>query len=615
MLQKELAKRLKARYDTKMDGNEWLEVSSDGIPLCRIKYNGQYLSNADQNLSDEYRSKIADIQDEISTVREYVGLYEHAPQMKADGVSDYRQLASFGDTVLAATYNEKNGFMFCTWKQNESGDSVFWGDYSPNYEYVKEAFAVRSGLVSKDRLFSENESAYLCRCVDFAKGNCETLTDNEGEDIGVKLFSETDFGQHLFLTLSEKNTIADANMLTLVIGAASEDIKEELEQDILYDQYDSMDEVISAVRQMTQDAGPVKAVFFCPLIGNIDEGDGDMFAVLGAITLIAHIYNLNNIKSKTVGDGQHGTARWANKAEIRKTYRHIPFTPKKWRKQAKQNQTPTMTATAPRKLLRKKAEPTEEALPQGIVVGCKGGKHSTTAMIDTGDVHVLMIGAAGVGKTAFWLYPCIEYACASGMSFLSTDTKGDVMRNYGNIAKDYGYMVSVIDLRNPTRSNGNNILYLVNKYTDLYAANPDQIVYKAKAEKYAKIISKTIILSGMDAASFGQNAYFYDAAEGLLTATILLVAEFCAPEKRHIVSVFKVIQELLAPSKKKGKNQFQQLKTAHIQCGAPSQRTATIRHGASTTLLRRSENYLSYTKDKNWANGASLTELFSNIFS
>ena len=284
-----------------------------------------------------------------------------------------------------------------------------------------------------------------------------------------------------------------------------------------------------------------------------------MFAVLGAITLIAHIYNLNNIKSKTVGDGQHGTARWANKAEIRKTYRHISFTPKKWRKQAKQNQTPTMTAIAPRKLLGKKIEPTEEALPQGIVVGCKGGKHSTTAMIDTGDVHVLMIGAAGVGKTAFWLYPCIEYACASGMSFLSTDTKGDVMRNYGNIAKDYGYKVSVIDLRNPTRSNGNNILYLVNKYTDLYAADPDQIVYKAKAEKYAKIISKTIILSGMDAASFGQNAYFYDAAEGLLTATILLVAEFCAPEKRHIVSVFKVIQELLAPSKKKGKNQFQQL--------------------------------------------------------
>lgn len=138
MLQKKLAKRLKARYDTKMDGNEWMKVSSGGIPLCRIKYNGQFLSNADQNISDEYRSKIADIQDEISTVRKYVGLCEHAPQMQAADVSDYRQLAAFGDTVLAATYSEKNGFMFCTWKQNADGDSEFRGDYTPNYEYVKE---------------------------------------------------------------------------------------------------------------------------------------------------------------------------------------------------------------------------------------------------------------------------------------------------------------------------------------------------------------------------------------------------------------------------------------------------------------------------------------------
>ena len=88
MLQKESAKRLRARYDTKTDSNGWLEVSSDGIPLCRIKYNGQFLSNADKTLSDEYRSKIADIQDEISTVRKYVGLYEHAPQMQTADVSD-----------------------------------------------------------------------------------------------------------------------------------------------------------------------------------------------------------------------------------------------------------------------------------------------------------------------------------------------------------------------------------------------------------------------------------------------------------------------------------------------------------------------------------------------
>ena len=271
-----------------------------------------------------------------------------------------------------------------------------------------------------------------------------------------------------------------------------------------------------------------------------------MFALLTGIPLITHMYNLNHIKSKTVGDGQHGTARWATKREIHKTYQHIPYTPEQWRKEAAEGKTPTLKGS-------------NKPLPQGIVVGCTGGKHNTTAMIDTGDVHALMIGAAGVGKTAYWLYPCIEYACASGMSFLSTDTKGDIMRNYGNIAKDYGYHISVIDLRNPTRSNGNNLLHLVNKYMDLYLDDPEQLVYKAKAEKYAKIIAKTIILSGSGTTDFGQNAYFYDAAEGLLTATILLIAEFCEPEERHIVSVFKVIQELLAPSNSRGKNQFQML--------------------------------------------------------
>ena len=145
-----------------------------------------------------------------------------------------------------------------------------------------------------------------------------------------------------------------------------------------------------------------------------------MFSVLGGITLLAYVYSLNSIKSKTVGDGQHGTARWMTKGEQRRVYQHIPFTPKKWREQAKNGKTPTGEDG--------------KALPQGIVVGCTG---NTTAMVDTGDVHVLMIGAAGVGKTAFWLYPCIEYACASGMSFLALDTKGDLARNYGDVATKY----------------------------------------------------------------------------------------------------------------------------------------------------------------------------------
>lgn len=102
------------------------------------------------------------------------------------------------------------------------------------------------------------------------------------------------------------------------------------------------------------------------------------------------------------------------------------------------------------------------------------------------------------------------------------------------------------------RSHGNNPLHLVNKYMDLAVQHPERLEYRAKAERYAKIISKTVILYGMEGGNFGQNSYFYDAAEGLLTASILLVAEFCAPEERHIVSVFRIIQDLTATKKESG---------------------------------------------------------------
>ena len=49
------------------------------------------------------------------------------------------------------------------------------------------------------------------------------------------------------------------------------------------------------------------------------------------ISLASHLYGLNSIRNKTVGQGQHGTARWATKKEIKETYNHIPYEPDKWR--------------------------------------------------------------------------------------------------------------------------------------------------------------------------------------------------------------------------------------------------------------------------------------------
>ncbi len=250
-----------------------------------------------------------------------------------------------------------------------------------------------------------------------------------------------------------------------------------------------------------------------------------IFTLLAVLVYCSNNYSLNGIKKKTVGQGQYGTARFSTKAEIKKTYTKIPFDVENWRK--------------------------GKNLPkvQGTVVGCRTKGKRTYALIDEGDVHTLMVGAAGIGKTAFFLYPNIEAACASGMSFLQTDLKGDVVRNYGTIAKKYyGYNVSVIDLRNPTRSDENNMLHLVNKYMDIYKSDKTNLQAKAKAEKYAKITAKTIInIGGGDYSSMGQNAFFYDASEGLLASLILLIAEFGEKNERHIVSVFKMIQDLLTP--------------------------------------------------------------------
>lgn len=261
------------------------------------------------------------------------------------------------------------------------------------------------------------------------------------------------------------------------------------------------------------------------------------FMFIGSISYFGNSYSLNGIKSKTVGDGQHGTARFATQKEINQAFYRVVFDCKSWRK--------------------------GKNLPhvQGIIIGSKVTRHHTVCYVDRDDVHMLMIGAAGAGKTAYFLYPNLEYACASGVSFITTDTKGDLYRNYGGIAKEYyGYNISIIDLRNPLYSDGNNMLHMVNKYMDLYKKDRTNLSLKAKAEKHAKIIAKTIIFSdGESASNYGQNSFFYDSAEGLLTSVILIIAEFCDARERHIVSVFKLVQDLLKPSKVKGKTQFQML--------------------------------------------------------
>ena len=247
-------------------------------------------------------------------------------------------------------------------------------------------------------------------------------------------------------------------------------------------------------------------------------------AIIGVIILIIYIAtsrggNLNNIKSKKVGDGQYGTAEWATRNELKQNMQFVPFEPKKWRQG--------------------KNLPNKE----GIMLASERHGKNVTAIIDTSDNHTMVIAASGGGKTTSLLYPNLEYSAACGMSFLVTDTKGTVHENYVPVMNKYGVKSYVIDLRNPAKSNSYNLLYLVNKYIDKYNVSGN-LSDKAKSESYAKIIGNSIIhMDGFKNA--GQNQFFYEAAEGVISGITLLVSELCPQEQRHIISVFKCIRQLM----------------------------------------------------------------------
>lgn len=55
-------------------------------------------------------------------------------------------------------------------------------------------------------------------------------------------------------------------MISFSVRNAKPDFRSKLEQNLLNDQYSSMQEVTDDIKQMLYESGPVKAVFYCPLV-------------------------------------------------------------------------------------------------------------------------------------------------------------------------------------------------------------------------------------------------------------------------------------------------------------------------------------------------------------
>ena len=118
------------------------------------------------------------------------------------------------------------------------------------------------------------------------------LTDDEGDDLRVKLYADSDIGNHLLLILDENSALADANTAAFAVMNADEDIKEELEQNLVTDQYSNTVELLRDIRKLTDQAGPVKMSFFCLLEGKVKDAEYGRLMPVGNYLLKSNKWNI-----------------------------------------------------------------------------------------------------------------------------------------------------------------------------------------------------------------------------------------------------------------------------------------------------------------------------------
>ena len=104
---------------------------------------------------------------------------------------------------------------------------------------------------------------------------------------------------------------------------------------------------------------------------------------------------------------EHGSARWGSAKAVNRKYRNSD---------AEKN----------------------KLLTQQTSIGLDGRKHRR-------NLNVLVCGGSGAGKTRFYAKPNIMQA---NTSFVVLDPKGEILRDTGNLLKDKGYEIKVLDLIN-----------------------------------------------------------------------------------------------------------------------------------------------------------------------
>ena len=152
----------------------------------------------------------------------------------------------------------------------------------------------------------------------------------------------------------------------------------------------------------------------------------------------------------------------------------------------------------------------------------------------------LVYGSSGAGKTVAIVKNDMSQAMERGDSLIMTDSKGDLYRETAGIAKQYGYTIRILNLKDLEYSDAWNVI----KYLDEKNWMPEKYIDNSvngmmRLDLEASILSKTII---ENVRAEEKRDFWYNNELNCLKAAILLVA--ISPEyegKRNMSEVMDII--------------------------------------------------------------------------
>lgn len=139
------------------------------------------------------------------------------------------------------------------------------------------------------------------------------LSDEDEHPIRVKLFAQDDKGKHLCSLLTEKDTLATANMAAYLMETAPSAVKNAIVQRLQDNQYETVQDLITDIKSGTLSEDPVKLTLYFPITGYLDDGEEPAYEVkdqflLGYHDEIAEIIN----EQQNRDEADLATYYWSN---------------------------------------------------------------------------------------------------------------------------------------------------------------------------------------------------------------------------------------------------------------------------------------------------------------